>query len=78
MYDEMTNIEQEKANHDMGRVAYQIWSGARSGGASRRSATLVTLAWFRAVMFELGSLEPDDDDVDLDEGEYDNDDDEDT
>lgn len=48
--DPLSDIENEKGNHDTGVMAFQVWSGARSAGASRMDASFVTYAWFRAMI----------------------------
>lgn len=54
--EEIENIEDEKAHRDIGKTAYRIWCGARSGGANRWDACSIVYAWFLA-MFEQ-AIEP--------------------
>ena len=51
MHDAMSEVENAKAQHDLGVTAYRLYSGARSEGASRLEAFQVIWAWFGA-MFE--------------------------
>lgn len=50
MSDPLTEIEERKAQQDLGTTAYRVFVGARVEGASRFEAALVVYAWFRAAM----------------------------
>jgi len=47
--DPLAEIENAKAQHDIGVTAYRIFNGARAAGASRTEAFLVISAWFYAM-----------------------------
>jgi hypothetical protein len=50
MNDPLTNLEDAKAQHDIGVFAYRIYTGTRDEGASLLDALIVVAAWFYAVL----------------------------
>jgi hypothetical protein len=47
--DPLTEIENEKAQVDLGTTAHRIYRGARQDGASRLDALVVAAAFFYAL-----------------------------
>lgn len=58
MSDPLSNIEDEKAQKDIGVFAYRVFLGAKSDGASTFEAYLIVCAWFVGSF----SPQPEDDD----------------
>lgn len=50
MSDPLTDIENAKAQRDIGVTAYRVFQGARQEGASRSEALLIVVGWFRAML----------------------------
>lgn len=50
--DPLSDLENAKAQHDVGTIAFRMYCGARAEGASRREAFLVMLAWFQSMASE--------------------------
>ena len=50
MFDALSQIEDSKAQQDMGAVAFRLYQGARTDGATRLEGLLVMIAWFRGLM----------------------------
>jgi hypothetical protein len=50
MTDPLTDIEDRTGQIDLGRMAYRIFSGAQTEGATRFEAALVVYAWLRALL----------------------------
>jgi hypothetical protein len=46
----LDDIENAKAQHDMGVMAFRIFEGARSEGATKFEAFMITVAWFRGLI----------------------------
>lgn len=49
MDDPLNQIEDSVAQRDLGVVAFRIYEGARSEGASKKDAARMVSAFFRAV-----------------------------
>jgi len=60
MTDPLSQIENERAQRDIGVVAYRIYVGARDEGASVHCAFWILTAWFVAMFKqnELKDVEP--------------------
>ncbi|HEY8723427.1 MAG TPA: hypothetical protein VIL92_06160 [Gaiellaceae bacterium] len=50
MSDPLTNIEDRKAQTDLGVTSARIFAGAREEGATFWEATAIIFAWFRAAL----------------------------
>jgi len=50
MFDALSQIEDSKAQQDMGAIAYRMYKGARGDGATRLEGLLVMVAWFRGLL----------------------------
>lgn len=50
MSDPLTDIENERAQRDIGVTAHRIFAGARDDGASISTAFMVTAAWIYAAL----------------------------
>lgn len=46
MANPLDDIENKKAQQDMGVTAYRVWDGARQEGASFREALAIICGWF--------------------------------
>lgn len=53
--DPLSDIENEKSQFDTGVFAHRIYRGARSDGASRRTAFLILMTWFKAMFLQDGT-----------------------
>ena len=49
MSDPLTDIENQKAQQDLGVTGYRVFVGARTEGASLWEAVLMAYAFFRAI-----------------------------
>lgn len=68
--DPLSDIENAKAQHDLGVTAFRIYTGARNEGASRREAFIVAVAWFVALLKSDDLVDKDEDESDeSDEGD---------
>jgi hypothetical protein len=56
----LEDIENRKAQQDIGTLGYRIYDGARKDGASRLDALLVAVAWFRAMINASNDAPPED------------------
>lgn len=52
--DPLVDIEDAKAQHDIGVIAHRVYMGAREDGASRIDAYSIVFAWFKAMIAEAG------------------------
>lgn len=50
MINPLEDIENRKAQEDLGIFAYRIYKGARDDGATHREAFTVVVAWFKAML----------------------------
>lgn len=51
MINPITQIEDEKSNKDMGKMGYQILSGAIEGGATPEEAMQVMIGFFAGMFY---------------------------
>jgi hypothetical protein len=56
--DPLGNIEDRKAQQDLGVFAYRIYEGARGDDSTRFEALLVVGAWFLAMFINQGHSPP--------------------
>lgn len=45
----MSEVENRKAMHDLGRMGYSVYKGALEEGASHREAIAVVAGYFRGI-----------------------------
>jgi len=50
MTDPLTDIENRKAQVDLGTTAFRMYLGAREDGATRLEGLTVVIGWFRALL----------------------------
>lgn len=60
MTNPITDIENKKANMDMGALGYQVYSGAKLESGNWREALLIAVAFYRGMFGASGDSEPED------------------